>query len=330
MSNELKSNLTGLPENQLLLGVDGGGSKTAAVIASLDSNGNIHVLGRGRSGPSTLNRQGIDQVLANLDQAIDQALLESGIQGRKVDCAVLALAGSGHSELTNLVSDWAASRQLCKQLNIMHDAAPVLASGPQKGPGNAVGVALIVGTGSVAIGVNEAGESVTIGGWSHWIGDKGSGYYLGRMALSAIAEAEDGIGPETLLTGLVLDHLQVTIPRNMLQKLSASDNIRSEVAALAPIVLEAVKLQDVVAIEIVNKAVSEVTNLVTAVVRQLKFKGTYPLMLAGGVVCRSQVFQGKLIRQLNQLQPVPKPVCVVDEPVNGCLQIAKQKLTKRI
>ncbi len=57
--------------NRLILGVDGGGSKTTAVIASLDDTGNLQVLGRGRGGPCNLKLAGKEQSLRSLDEAID-------------------------------------------------------------------------------------------------------------------------------------------------------------------------------------------------------------------------------------------------------------------
>ncbi len=69
-------------------------------------------------------------------------------------------------------------RKLAAQVDIVHDADPVLAAGTADG----IGVALIVGTGSVAIGVDGSGNKAICGGWGHWFGDKGSGYDLGRTA----------------------------------------------------------------------------------------------------------------------------------------------------
>ena len=88
-------------------------------------------------------------------------------------------------------------------VEIIPDVEPVLAEGTDNGRG----VALIVGTGSVAIGIDQDGNSVTKGGWGHWFGDKGSGFYLGYKALAAVAEASDEIGPETVLSDMVLEAL---------------------------------------------------------------------------------------------------------------------------
>lgn len=308
------------------MGVDGGGSKTAALIASLehdgDEAGQIHILGRGRGGPSNLRLAGKEQSLASLNKAVDEALGEANLQGQTVDYAVLALAGSSFSDVRDEVTAWAQQRSLSSHVEIIHDAQPVLASGAENGRG----IALIVGTGSVAVGVNAKGETATLGGWGHWFGDKGSGFDLASKALSAVAEAADGVGPSTIMSELVLHRLGIADPRQILQQVSAKGDVRREVAALAPIVLKAANLQDALAIEIIKNAIGEAVKLVAAVSKKLTFKAPYPLMLAGGIACSNPLFRDELISCLRRLEPTPDPIRMVDEPVNGCLKIARKNL----
>ena len=139
---------TGL--SRLVIGVDGGGSKTAALLASVDEKGEIVILGRGRGGPSNLFLAGKEQSLASLNQAIDEAMDAAGVSGQKPDYAVLALAGSTSPDVQHDVAEWAEQRGLSERFEIVHDVAPVLAMGAGEGEG----VALIVGTGSVAVGID--------------------------------------------------------------------------------------------------------------------------------------------------------------------------------
>ncbi|MGB7453729.1 MAG: BadF/BadG/BcrA/BcrD ATPase family protein [Lysobacterales bacterium] len=309
--------------SRLILGVDGGGSKTTAVVASLDETGFMQILGRGKGGPSNLRLAGKEQSLASLDTALDEALLEANVPGQSLDYAVLALAGSGSPDVQRDVSSWANERKLASQFEIVPDVNPVLASGTDNGRG----VALIVGTGSVAVGVDYDGNSVTKGGWGHWFGDKGSGFYLGYKALAAVAEASDEIGPQTILSELVLQALGVKDHRGILKEVSDSGDERRKVAALAPIVLRAAAANDGVAQRIVNGAIEEAVKLVAAVTKTLTFKSPFALALAGGVACRNQYFRDGLIIELNKLRTPPGAITVVDEPVLGCLTIARQKLT---
>lgn len=307
---------------RLLLGVDGGGSKTAAAVASLDSSGQMIILGRGLAGPSNLRLAGREQSIASLNQAVDEALGEANAAGQAVDYAVLALAGSTSPDVRREVTNWAKMRKLSSRMGVIHDVDPVLVGGTENG----WGIALVVGTGSVAIGVDTAGNSVTKGGWGHWFGDKGSGFDIACKALAAVAEAADDIGPETILSDLVMDKLGTANPRSILKEVSADGDTRRQVAALAPLILNAAGQHDKVALEIVNGAVEETVKLVAAVAKTLAFTTPYPLALGGGVACRSKLFRDELVARLNRLQPPPGKVTVVDEPVLGCLEIARAKL----
>ncbi len=309
-------------DSRIVLGIDGGGSKTAALIAAVDDTGELQILGRGCGGPSNLRLAGKQRSLASLDKAVDEALSEAGLLGQKLDYAVLALAGSSFSDVRDEVIAWAVSRNLSQKVDIIHDAEPVLASGVDHGRG----VALIVGTGAVAVGINSKGETATLGGWGHWFGDKGSGFDLGCKALSAVAEAADGVGPATIMHAMVLEKLDINDPRRILQKLSARGDVRREVAAIAPIVLDAAELHDPVATSIVINAVAEALKLVKAVATRLAFSEPYPLMLAGGVACSNRIFHAELMDSLSRLSPAPDPVHIVDEPVHGSLKIARTRL----
>jgi len=317
-------NERGRTTNQLMLGIDGGGSKTTAVIAKLDSQGEISILGGGRGGPSNVRLAGTEISLASLNQALDGALAESAAKCEDINCSVLALAGSSSVDIHNVISSWASSRGLRSQLEIVHDILPVLVNGASQG----WGIALIVGTGSVAMGANAQGRSITRGGWGHWFGDKGSGFGLGSNALTAVAEAADEIAPPTLLSELVLKKLGISESRDIIKEITSHGDVQRDVAALAPVVLEAAALNDEVACGIVTEAITETVKLVNAVIKNLAFKEPYPLALAGGVACHSQLFRQQLIARLGQLQPPPASVTVVNEPVMGCLDIARAKLNE--
>jgi N-acetylglucosamine kinase-like BadF-type ATPase len=288
----------------------------------MDDDGGTRELGRGRGGPSNVLLAGAELSLGSLNQAVDQALGEANVDCQNVDCSVLALAGSTSEDVRNVVAAWTKSRQLTSHVVIIHDSYPVLVSGTEQG----WGIALIVGTGSVAFGVDPAGTAITRGGWGHWFGDKGSGFALGRQALAAVAEAADDIGPETMLTDMVLEKLGVSDPRSMLKRISSGVETRRDIAALAPTVLEAAERQDRVARLIVSDAVSEIVKLVGSVSKGLAFSRPFPLALAGGVISGSQYFRDELSDLLCRLQPAPEKISVVYEPVMGCLKIAHAKL----
>jgi len=303
----------------LLLAVDGGGSKTTALLATLDRTGEVQILGRGQSGASNLRLAGKKLALSNLDLAINSAFDAAGSLPRQVETAVLALAGSTHADIHEEVHQWGAKRELTKELELVHDIYPLIYASNDNGRG----IALIVGTGSVAMGMNSAGKTVVRGGWGHWFGDEGSGYDLGCKALAAIARASDNIGEPTSLTAMVLEKYKISKPRLILNELTLSQDIHCEVAALAPLVLRAASSADKVAEGIVDNAVQAVIKLVTAVAGELGFKQAYPLVLAGGVICNSQLFQTRFRESLSQQAITAGSIRVIKEPVTACLEMAR-------
>ena len=306
----------------LVIGVDGGGTKTAARIASVADDGRIHVLGAGYGGPSNVRTVGSVHAKTNLDVAIDAAHEAAGTRDFEVGYAVLALAGSALPDVQADIADWATRRGLAAKVDIVHDAEPILVIAARRGRG----VGLIVGTGSVAIGRDADGRQAVIGGWGHWFGDQGSGFDLGRRALAAVADAVDGIGGETSLTEELAARVQVAHPREIARKLSLAVDARREIAALAPIVVEAARNGDDVAKRIVDGAAAATADLVVATIGKLALGNDAPLGLAGGVVCSGDFYRGRLLARLESLGVRPDPVTVVAQPVEGSLVMARDRL----
>ena len=72
-----------------VLGIDGGGTSTRAVI--LDGKGNL--LGSGQGGPSNYNSVGLAQSQVNVGEAVDAARREAGMDQRPFDAVFFGMAG---------------------------------------------------------------------------------------------------------------------------------------------------------------------------------------------------------------------------------------------
>lgn len=312
-----------MSESRLIIGVDGGGSKTAARVAGVSNDGaDVVTLGEGFGGPSNVRAVGREHARINLDVAIDAAHREAGTAGKSVEHAVLALAGSSLPDVQQAIIKWAHERNLAHHVEVVHDADPVLAAGSPAGHG----IALIVGTGSVAIGIDPDGRRVVTGGWGHWFGDQGSGYDLGKKALTAIANAEDGIGEATVLTDAILAHLGTTNAREILQILSRSADMRREIASLAPHLLKVAQTGDAVSLQILKNGAAAAARLVSATVARLDCALTSPLALAGGIACSVEMYRRMLLQEIESLGLKPAPVSVVKDPVEGSLLLARDRL----
>lgn len=311
-------------KSRLILGIDGGGSKTAVRMASVDDAGHVQVLGEGHAGPSNVRAVGRAHAEVNLNVAVDAALAAAATGAETPDYAVLGLAGGSLPDIQAFIHAWAQHRSLAGTVDIVHDADPVLAAGVADG----TGIALIVGTGSAAVGRNRAGERIVAGGWGHWFGDAGSGYDLGRRALAAVADATDGIAPSTLLVERVLQRLQTSNPREMLMQLGRGGDMSRDIASLAPVLLNAAEDGDETALQIVATAASGPASLVRATAARLGFDNEVPLAIAGGIVCSNALYRDAMLQKLRAMGTTPTPVAVVHEPVEGCLLMAAARLRR--
>ena len=258
--------------------------------------------------------------------AVDAAHRAAGTMDASIEYAVLALAGSSLPDVKSFIVNWADRRELAKHVDIVHDADPVLAVGAPNGRG----IALIVGTGSVAIGIDSDGQRSVTGGWGHWFGDTGSGFDLGRRALAAVADAVDGVGPATMLVERILHRLQTDNPREMLQKLGQAVDIRREIASLAPILMQAAEDKDEVASDIVRQAADATASLVHATAQKLGLHDDATLAVAGGIVCSSALYREALLASLRAHGTDPASLSIVNEPVEGSLIMARDRLLARV
>ena len=306
-----------MTDERWLLGVDGGGSKTSVRVARVD-DGTLSVVAKATGEPSNLRALGAEAALKNLDDSIDRALQAASTP--RIDCAVLALAGSQTREAGDRILAWAESRRLAESLSIVHDIDPVLtiaAAHPQA-------LALIAGTGSVAAARNPEGERTVVGGWGHWLGDRGSAFDIGRRGIAAVADAADGIAADTALTDILLAHFGVDSPREIVTRLGSGD-VRRSIADCAVHVTRAADNDDV-ARQIVLDAALEAARLLIAAADRAAIGSSASLAVAGGVVCGSDFYRRSLLATLTDADRKPTHVVVVEHPVDGCLQMALQSL----
>ncbi|HET7056428.1 MAG TPA: BadF/BadG/BcrA/BcrD ATPase family protein, partial [Thermomicrobiales bacterium] len=176
-----------------------------------------------------------------------------------------------------------------------------------------IGVVLIAGTGSIALGRDANGNTARAAGWGHLMGDEGSGYDIGRRGLMAAARAADGRGPETGLLEALMRHFEVDRPLDMIAPAYRSTE-KAAIASLASIVFECAQVGDEVAAAIITAAASELAHAAIAAGSQLGLDNEpMPLALAGGLMIGHPSFRNEVVRVIRAARPVGQ-VSVVDDP----------------
>ncbi|MGF6832798.1 glucosamine kinase [Paenarthrobacter sp. TE4293] len=143
----------------------------------------------------------------------------------------------------------------------------------------APGTTLIVGTGAVAFRFDEAGVLHRADGWGPYLGDRGSGRWIGQQGLQAVLEAHDG-GPATSLSAAA--GALVESPEMLPGWLAANENPYRAMARFAPLVLHAAEAGDTVAHDIIGKACRILTH--TVKLASGAEAGTPRVAMLGGVV----------------------------------------------
>lgn len=297
---------------ELLLGVDGGGSKTRALLA--DRLGNV--LGSGSGGSSNFYFAGWDAATASMESAIAGALHSAGpAAGRQVSRAAFGIAGVERPDDRAPWLRWLAERDVARRWVLVNDSQLLLAAGTPEG----WGCALICGTGSICWGRAPDGRIARAGGWGALLGDEGSGYDVAVRALRLAAQTADGRAEAHGLLAGVLDAWQLTTPQELIGRVYGASASRPMIAGLARHITWLAEHGDADAIALLENAGRELAGQVLAVARNLGLDQT-PLALGGGFIGGASLLREVLLRELG---PVVTSSRFVADPAIGALVLAQ-------
>lgn len=297
---------------KLFLGIDGGGTKTECAVGN-----EVEILGRFTAGTSKIQRVPRETATNSLKAAVQGALYAARVQPDEIAYSCVGIAGASQPEVIEFVGEVMTSLvtgglKVVGDNVIAHEAAF---------HGKA-GVLVIAGTGSIAYGRNERGETARAGGWGSIISDEGSGYWIGKTAVAAAMRAYDS-GQTTALVDKIMKQWRIATREDIVR--IANTNPPPNFAALFPEVLAAADKGDVIAKDILTRAGTELANIAKAVIRRL-WPGQHEVHLAGsgGVLRHSQH-----VRQvLQNVVRAERPQAIYDEtiidPIEGALFLARK------
>ncbi len=309
---------------ELLLVVDGGGTKTQAIVTDLAGT----VLGRGLGPSSNLHNVGFNETCRALTEAIEGALMHvlgpgvraagPGWRSARIAAACFGLAGVDAPEDEVQMARWVREQTIAARFMVVNDAELVLAGGTPEG----WGVALISGTGSVCLGRSRDGRTARVGGWGPLLGDEGSGYDIAMRALRLATQAADGRAAAPALLKAVLEHWSLRDPAMLIRFVHDPARTPAELARLATVALALAVKGDAAARCVVDEAARELARHVDTVVRSLRLKRP-PLAVAGGLL-------GGQLRAatLGAIKSEMGPVRYVADPSQGAVALARRLLTR--
>lgn len=281
----------------IFLGVDGGGTKTQAVL--LDENGQI--IGEGVAGASNPLRVGIETALANIFTAIENACDAANRSRSDIAAIVCGLAGVRRADLRASIKRRIAQNYRLKAIEVTTDAEIALYG---VNPGKA-GLVLIAGTGSVCLGKNDKGEKAVAGGWGPLAGDEGGGAGIARRALQSIAKASDGRGISTVLSEYAVEYFRALSADDLTVAIYSPQMDNARIAGFALFVVKAAQEDnDTIAVNILNEAGFELGLAANAVINKLNLnRKKFPVGYVGSIFNAGKFITDSIMKTIHQTAP---------------------------
>ena len=258
---------------RLIMGIDGGGTRTRASILAGDK-----LLAHAENGSIKRLRVGAEAAETHLRALLKDVYAQAGVTGvyaASVGVASASMPGTAEW-ITAVFHDFAVEHS-----EVVGDEVIALDAAFHGGPG----ILQIAGTGSNTIGRAPDGSRETAGGWSSHLGDEGSGYWIGLHSLRRALKAHDREQPTQVLEKI--GEIWGTPGLDDLVNLGDSTP-GPDFAALAPAINELAEAGDPVAVEVLRQAAADLVEFVLLVRAKLHRKhaieGELPVAWTGGVI----------------------------------------------
>jgi len=305
--------------SQVVVGVDGGGTKTDVVVAALDGT----PLATTQTGGVNHEGMGIAQMADVLALAVDETLELAGAARSSVAVAVFGLAGVDWDSDVAEVSKALHGLGLGGSMNVVNDSSVALRAGCTQ----PWGMVSSIGTGTVTAGVDRQGQwfRTMAVGW----GEPSGSWSMVSDSLHAIAAHHHGTGPSTVLTELFLEALDEP---DVLAMFEAITRGRSSIGGhLAPLLDEAVLLGDAVADAVLTDLGNQRAAMVVGVANRIGLvDDQFELVTSGGVHAAGGRFSEVFIKHVTDAccGVTVAPLQVI--PAMGAVTLAVESLERPV
>jgi N-acetylglucosamine kinase-like BadF-type ATPase len=306
------------------IGIDGGGTKTTAVLCAPD----CAILAEAQGAPSNFQIIGIEPSAHTILSLIQTCCHSVGCSISEIGSIVAGVAGAGRpsdqERLLNGILDLAQAQNLTlNNLTIESDARIALEGAFSGKPG----IIVIAGTGSIVFGKDERGKTYRAGGWGRFIGDEGSGYTVGQQALRAVARSLDDKNKKTALKKLFDKKFGLDSQETIIHALYKEN---FDIASLVPIVIEAASSGDRVAKRILENAALELVEIIDITVQKMNTHIKNPskrsLALVGGLLSSEHYYSRKVVSNIRKIVPSVSIRPAESSPVVGAALLAIEML----
>lgn len=315
----------------LVLGVDGGGTKTTAWLARVDGEG-LTLIGKAKCGPSNLVAMDFSDAMQNVAAAIYTAMGDADVPVQTVDVACLCLAGAGRESERQSAIAWCQAHSIAGTVSVVGDAEMLLFADDNLNAAiddSPSGICLIAGTGSLAWGRNSEGETARAGGWGYVLGDQGGAYAVSLECLRETCKTADQFGPNDPLVTALLNHLQLSAPQDLVAWCHANRDARRLIASLCPFWFDLQQSAPNIRV-CIDEGASDLARQVQAVANQLGLvECGFDLTVAGSVIIGQPEYRDAIINRLAMHIAGPISLRQPQYPVSGAVRLAARQLSQQ-
>ncbi len=287
---------------KLALGIDGGGTKSDAVL--IDEHGNV--LGWGRGGTGQALWAGREAAQESYAEAIREALGEL----RPSDLWVAGLYEGIFDKMAfpNVTAHYVHAAELTRGLATALETH---------------GILVLSGTGAFVAVLTEAGDCVHLDGLGPVLGDHGSGYQIGHMGMRAAMVSDWSPERRTALAELVPQELGVESTKDVFSLIYQQHIGRSRIASAAKAVIRAACEGDDIARNIVLQAADDISDTLRDVVRKFDLAdSSYAMIASGGISQNCDMYWNRVYERASEFAPSLRPVRPKVRPCVGSALLA--------
>ena len=305
--------------SDIVIGVDGGGSKTRVMVGTAEGEVLVTLDGPKSAVTPGQAAHSADVIGDLVTRALAEIAQPGAILPKVLYCGV---AGAGRDEERKALHAALDAKELAEEVVIDSDGLIAMYDALE----DRAGILLVVGTGSIAYGRSPAGEVVRCGGWGPVFGDEGSGGWIGRRALGIVAASSDGREPPTALLFPILAATQCEDVQDLIPWAAAA-NAR-DFASLVPVVFSTAGAGDPRANALLTLAAEELVLHVRALSRQLftDERAGVTVAFSGGLMERGSPLRKRLEQRLKSAVPGAQIRSEEVLPVRGALRAAARKI----
>lgn len=287
------------------LAIDGGNSKTDAVVGTADGQ----ILAYARGGGTCYQNIGLPETMARLRRLVDRVRAESATT--TFDRADIFLAGADLPAEVDLLRTAVNAERWTSTLRLDNDTFALLRAGTDTPDA----VAVVCGAGINCVGRTHDGRSARFPSLGTLSGDWGGGGHLSTEALWHAVRGEDGRGPATALSPAIAHHFGQSTVEEVSTRIHLGTLDGARLDELAPLLFDVAAAGDTVAASIVARQAEEIIALATVAARRLDLLNSpFDVVLGGGVLrARHPLLIGPITRGITDQAP-KATVTVVDQP----------------